>query len=286
MKIEQKQPVMQTALNKSFRPGRGSDRLVSAHIAGTNHFCDKAKAGFTLAEMLVVIVIIASLIGAAIPAINAIQSSYDSTGTLSMIEAALSSARATAISNRRYAGIRFQKAANPNATNVEDEPLKRNQYMILIMADEQMGTVKDEFRAVTGRKPAPLPENVGVMDMSNITNDASINTDTELTAETTFSIIFAPSGKLVLTDVLIRNKNGKTDNTSKDDVINTSAQIAAGYGMFVQDGAKERSRRKFRIYSRKDFKAYFTDKSPYSEYLSKLPVYRVNPHTGTIINKR
>ncbi|MCD4832011.1 MAG: prepilin-type N-terminal cleavage/methylation domain-containing protein [Anaerohalosphaeraceae bacterium] len=286
METEQKQFVES---EKTFRPdSRSSDRLVPAQGVGTDHFCVKQKGGFTLVEMLVVTVIVASLIGIAIPAINAVQRSYDSTGTLSMVESALSSARAMAISSRRYAGIRFQKAADANG--VENDPLNRDQYMIYIIHEDEktMGNDKDCFRAIEGKKPIKLPANIGIMDVNNISSDADISANNDMTAETSFSIVFSPSGKLVMTTAQMRNKDGKTTNGSNDTIFNTRDNISSNppVGMFVQDDSEELSRRELMIYSRKEFAKFYNSGTAYSSYLINLKTRRVNPYTGTIIDKK
>jgi hypothetical protein len=120
---------------------------------------------------------------------------------------------------------------------------------------------------------------------------------------TAFSIIFSPSGKLVLHDVTIRNKDGKTEGTqtstiSNDQVFNTYTKITHltdPYGMFVQDEdagnpqaeglERESSRNSFVIYDRKTFAGYFNNHNAYSEYLENLEIFYINAYTGTIIDK-
>jgi len=256
------------------------------------------QSAFSLIELLVVIVIVASLTGLAIPAIRMMQQSYKSTGTENMISAALSNARSIAMSRQRYAGVRFQKAYNPD---YPDDPLKQDQYMIFIIYEEpkKMGNETNAFRVVEAMKPVKLPENTGVMDMTNIGTDGAINDSKELTNATAFSIIFSPSGKLVAREVQTRNKDGKTDSTqtstlSRDQVFNTYTKITHStdpYGMFIQDDypsyglGQELSRKSFVIYDRKTFAGYFDNGDAYSQYLKNLkPVY-INIYTGTIIEK-
>lgn len=252
------------------------------------------QSAFSLIELLVVIVIVASLTGLAIPAIRMMQQSYNSTGTENMISAALSNARSIAMSRQRYAGVRFQKAYNPD---YPDDPLKQDQYMIFIMhhAGAMGNSIPTGYLAVPGYKPIKLPENIGVIDMTNIGTDGAINDPEELTNATAFSIIFSPSGKLVIRDLTIRNKDGVTSGTgSNDQVFNTLIKIkdpTNPTGMFVQDKdtvaglEKELSRKNFVIYERKTFAGYFDNGDAYSQYLKNLkPVY-INIYTGTIIEK-
>jgi prepilin-type N-terminal cleavage/methylation domain-containing protein len=256
------------------------------------------KNGFSLIEMLVVIGIIAVLVGLTIPAINALQKSYDSTGADSMISAALATARTLAISNHNYAGVRFQKAWKST-----DDPNKADQYMIFIIYTEpkKMGNLTDAFCAVEGYKPIKLPANIGVMDMklgdtANIVSDVNINESKELIDTTTFSIVFSPAGKLVINDVQTRNKDGKNynDNSSTDNVFNIAVNVNNGTAMFLQDDYpslpngwgldKEKSRNKFIIYDRQRFNT-LAPSQRYSKYLKDLQSIFVNPYTGQLIGK-
>jgi len=283
----------------------------------------KAKAkqsGLTLTEMTVVIATIVLLIGLGLPAVRALLASFESQSSAqSMISAALASARAIAAQNQRYAGIRFQK------TSQTQELLEAAQYMIFIAQDPDM--MAYGFRAVPGLKPIKLPDSVGVMDLtivtrrnpinptnslevrlddpSNADTDKLIDENRELTDTTTFSILFSPSGKLVIHGIRARNKDGYPDTTtntsiSNDDVFNKKAQVDAAVGMFYQDdyfGAgrspypdlglgPEQSRSSFVIYEKKKFVQAFRRHRAWSDYLAKLAqdtVY-INPYTGTIIS--
>ncbi len=191
------------------------------------------KNAFSLIELLVVIVIIATLVALAIPAINAMQKSFASTGAESMIGTALSTARTLAISNNQYAGVRFQKAGDPNA----NDTLKADQYMIFIIYDKKKTDLVDGFVAVEGYRPIKLPSNIGVMDMklgvgtADVNSNTDIDTNEELMDTTAFSIIFSPTGKLITRDVRIRNKDGIPDtearrlNPSSDDVFNKKGDV-------------------------------------------------------------
>jgi prepilin-type N-terminal cleavage/methylation domain-containing protein len=237
------------------------------------------KKGFSIIELLVVITIIASLVALAIPAINAMQKSFNSTGAEGMIGAALATARTLAISNQRYAGVRFQKAWKST-----DDAAKANQYMIFIIYDEDMSILSDEFRAVEGYKPVKLPENTGVMDMEEIVSDVNIDSNAKLLDATRFSIMFSPAGKLVIHDVQTRNKDGAADDSSNDDVINTQTNVNNGVGMFVQDSAHKQSRNKFVIYDRNKFNDVGSGER-YTRYLKNLSFVYVNAYTGELIKK-
>ena len=243
---------------------------------------NRTGAAFSIVEMLVVMGIIAILVAFAIPAINTMQKSYDSTGTESMIGSALATARTLAMSRGQYAGVRFQKAGDPN------NALKADQYMIFIVYEEprKMSNLTNAFRAIDGYKPIKLPENMGVMDMTDIGLDTDINDDTKLSNATTFSMIFSPAGKLVIHDVRTRNKDGVTDNSSKDDVFNTKNNVTAAppIGMFIQDSIHEPSRNRFVIYDREKFGRLDVNKR-YSGYLVNLKIAYVNAYTGELIGK-
>jgi len=279
--------------------------------------------GLTLTEMTVVIATIALLFAIGLPAVRVLFNSFESeSSATSMISAAIASARALAAKNQRYAGIRFQK------TNQAEESLEAAQYMIFIMQDPDM--MAYGFRAVQGLKPIKLPDSVGVSDLTIVTKRNSINPtnsvqvrlddpalsdqqrdnlideNRELADATTFSIIFSPSGKLVIHGIRVRNRDGYPDtaaNTlvSNDDVFNKKAQVDTGIGIFYQDdyfGAggssypdlglgPEQSRSSFVIYEKNKFMQAYRKQRAWSDYLAKLAgntIY-INPYTGTIISQ-
>jgi Tfp pilus assembly protein PilE len=276
----------------------------------------RKQFGLSLTEVLTSIVIVVLLAAMSMPAINALVNSTSSTGSSeAMISAALSNARAIAMKEQRYAGVRFQKVYNPDKPN----QLDWEQYMIFIIWEEpsKMGNLAYGFRAVKGIKPIKLPQNIGVMDFTIVIkndpvnpeeihiNDPAYNGDDlledpkNLSDIGTFSIIFSPTGNLVIHGVRVRNKDGLKNNNSSDDVFNTATNVKNGIGMFYQDDyfgpppppanqyvnlGPEPSRRQFYIYEQDKFKRAYEQGTPYSGYLTQLkPVY-INSYTGTIIS--
>jgi hypothetical protein len=205
--------------------------------------------GLTLIEMTLVLGTMVLLIGFAVPAVRSLTHSFQSEGAVkSMIDAALSSARAMAMSRQRYVGVRFQKlctSADPA------DPLKglvdAPQYMIFIMSEEpqKIGGLRNGFRAVDGLDPIKLPATVGVMDLnSGSWVGIAGQLDWALADATTFSIVFAPSGRLLVHNVRVRNRQGKyqpnnspaSGNVAHDDIFNSPENICLYHeGRFVQD---------------------------------------------------
>jgi len=278
--------------------------------------------GLTLIEMTVVIAAIVLLVSLALPAVRALVNSFEcQSSATSMISAALASARAIAAKNQRYAGIRFQKLSQ-----IRLGGLSAAQYMIFIVQDPDM--MAYGFRAVQGIQPIKLPDSIAVSDLTIVTERNSVNPtnstevrlgdsalsyqqkdnlideDHELTDTTTFSILFSPTGKLVIHGTRTRNKDGYPDtatNTSisNDDVFNKKAQVDAGTGMFYQDdyfGAggspypdfglgPEQSRSSFVVYEQKKFMQAYKKQRAWSDYLVRVAnqaIY-INPYTGSII---
>jgi type II secretory pathway pseudopilin PulG len=261
------------------------------------------QSGLTLPEMVVVIATIALLVGLGLPAIRALLDSFESqTGAKTLISTALASARAIAAKEQRYAGVRFQQDS------------AGNQYMIFIVHEEpaRMSNLTIGFRAVKGVKAIKLPENVGVVDLvynpdlltppgdGIVDNDIEINNVNVLTDTMTFSIIFSPSGKLVIHDVRVRNRdgiyqpdNGTTNKVSMDEIFNSPGNIDNyGVGMFIQDDypamglGAELSRNSFVIIYEKDkFEQSRKSGRAWSDYLAQVAPDRVyiNPYTGTMI---
>jgi hypothetical protein len=230
-------------------------------------------------------------------------------GAKTLISTALASARAIAAKEQHYAGVRFQQDS------------AGNQYMIFIVQDPAI--MAYGFRAVEGVKPIKLPDKVSVTDLTilvarNLRNpvnptevrldddknnlndaekDALIDEFREVTDITTFSIIFSPSGKLVVHGIRVRNRNGRTDDSSNDNIFNTKNNVDAGIGMFYQDDyfsaawpalslGPEPSRNSFVIIYEKDkFQQAFGKGRAWSDYLAQTVPHRIyiNPYTGTMI---
>jgi len=271
------------------------------------------QTGLTLTEMMVVIATISLLVALGLPAVRVFLESFESRGGgRSMISAALSSARAIAAKEQRYAGIRFQ------------QDLAGNQYMVFIVHDFEKTGLNPGFRAVEGLKPIKLPESLGVMDLMVRINHGTHWTDAEdlldepikvaylddtepqnfgpdrknrfITDTSSFSIVFSPSGKLIMRDVRVRNRdgiyqpnNGLSGKLSMDGIFNSPDNITNyGMGMFIQDDyaelglGAESSRNRFVIYDKIRFDKL--DAENRFNYLSSLELVYINPYTGMIIS--
>jgi hypothetical protein len=263
--------------------------------------------------MVAVIATIALLVTLGLPAVRMLLDSFESgSAGKSMISAALSCARAVAAREQRSAGIRFQ------------QDLAGNQYMVFIVHDFDKTGLSPGFRAVEGLKPIKLPENLGVMNLMVRTNHGTHWTAAEdpqdeplkvdylddtnplnlgpdrrnkyITDASSFSIVFSPSGKLIMRNVRVRDKdgiyqpdNGASGKVSMDDVFNSHSNITSyGVGLFVQDDyaelglGAESSRNRFIIYDKIEFDKL--DARRRFDYLNSLELVYINPYTGTIIS--
>lgn len=258
--------------------------------------------GFTLTEMTLVVATIVLLLGLGLPAVRMLIHSFESdSGTRSMINAALSNARAIAARDQRYAGVRFQQDSNGHS------------YMIFIEHDFEKTGLSPGFRVVEGMKPIKLPENSGVMDLMVRTNhgtspaaaaspleepllSAHLDDINYMRDASTFSIVFSPSGKLIVRTVRVRNKegifqpdNGVAGKISTDTIFNSPINITNhGVGMFIQDDyaelglGAEPSRNRFIIYDKNHFGKL--DARMRFEYLNNLALIYINPYTGSMIH--
>ena len=245
----------------------------------------RKQFGLSLTEVLTSIVIVVILASMSMPAINALVNSTSSTGSSeAMISAALSNARAIAMKEQRYAGVRFQMEGSQNTTGW---PFNADQYIIFIIHDKQNTDLANGFRAINGFKPIKLPDNVRVTDLTSaqLVDDTSIKNIDLFNDISTFSIVFSPTGNLVVHKVRVNRVS------DADDVFNIDTNVNNGIGMFYQDNypnlglpAEELSRRQFYIYEQDKFKRAYEQGTPYSGYLTQLkPVY-LNSYTGTIIS--
>jgi len=166
-------------------------------------------AGFTLVELLTVMAIIAVMALLVLPGFTRMISSNKEGAALNLIRAALVEAQVHAAQTQKYAGIRFQFDKNGWAGG--------RQYLVLI--EKSSGSTNaDEYNAAPNAKPTALPEGIGVIDYSMLmqypVNQSQIDdnnynlsdNDTNrygLLGSTTFSILFSPTGQLVVKNIYI-----------------------------------------------------------------------------------
>jgi type II secretory pathway pseudopilin PulG len=282
---------------------RGARNMRVRFMYGRTH----KTAGLTLIETTLVVATIALLVGLAVPAVRALVGSFQSEGgTRSVIHAALNSARTMAISRQRYVGVRFQKSC---VSDDPADPLKRllnaPQYMIFITHDDyrNMGNIGNGFRAIEGLEPIKLPDTMNVLDLAGIATDLNIDDPVELNNAVTFSIVFSPSGKLIVRDVRTRNRDGvnQPDNaagaakSSMDEVFNSDTNIIVyGRGMFIQDDYntlgldEEPSRMSFVICDRSTLRRTYENKRAWTDYLRGLSLRAlyVSPYAGDLISAK
>ncbi|MBN2512821.1 MAG: hypothetical protein JXB18_07780 [Sedimentisphaerales bacterium] len=242
--------------------------------------------------------IIAILLAVSIPAAKELSRSLEqSVGAGSMIDAALANARAIAIREQKYAGVRFQRDAQGNS------------YLIFIIHDPAATGFANGFRAVENKKPMPLPEAVGVISCrvqkyynddkttdvdlyvegknNPATADSLLNSDVRMNDASTFSIVFNASGKFVYHEVRARSSG------TYDKIFNTALEAAAGRAVFLQDESEtmaqngfqeETSVGSFIVYDRKELlKTAATNR--WSGLFSKLMIDSINAYTGELIKK-
>ncbi len=302
------------------------------------------QRGLTLPEMVIVIAAVAAFVGLAMPALRSFFSSLANAGPAKpMISAALATARAIAAKEQRYAGVRFQPGVNPADPM---NPLAASQYMVYIVQDPALGAWK--FRAVEGTEPIKLPAEIGVTDIVCVPGNQRNNThpvnpgiqfyvdeyarvqggdradellngkvlgvtwsdgDAVMRDITTFSVIFSPAGKLVVTGVRVLNRDGWPDTqdsfddngVSRDDIFNTAAQVQIHNALLPQDCywgvldtpdigpvdwglGPEPSRTSFVIYEKDKLKDAYGRQKGWTQCLCFLKRIYLNPYTGTMIN--
>ena len=264
----------------------------------------RLQKGFSLSELLTVVAVMALLIGISVPASKALMDSvHSSAGLRTMVASSLTTARAIAIQEQKYAGVRFQSDTDGN------------QYMIFIINDDSAaptmaqismdpditGTgLANGFRAIKGHEPIKLPGDGRLMDMTvrycgtrdtgnpdaedprgyvlgsdgDGTDDISVPVSLKYPIEymdaTTFSIVFSPAGKLVTHEVRVRNRHGRINSssyTSVDKTFNINTVVEADKALLYQDDYPDSADELGlgQEYSRKSF--VFFDNRRFNSYL-------------------
>lgn len=174
----------------------------------------RRQFGLTLTELLVTVAIAAVLMAVAVPAARRItETMRDSAGARALIGAALNNARAIAVREGTYAGVRFQQAADGNT------------YMVFIVYEySPTEGIADRFVALDGRKPVLLPEGTRLVDGK-------------------MSVVFGSSGRLIIHPVWIKRRG------PNDSFFNTLDEVNQKTAMFEQDAGKSDSVNSIRMYT-------------------------------------
>jgi prepilin-type N-terminal cleavage/methylation domain-containing protein len=189
----------------------------------------KRQSGFTLIEMLVVVSIVAVLAALVLPNTMGIVRSHRAAATKNLIKNALAQAKAHAAVTQKYAGVRFQFT--------KDDWQNNRQYLVLI--ENEPGSTYERYVAIRNAKAAALPVGMGVISQvasgsAGILDDLG---EDSVMGETTFSIIFSPTGQLVTKNVCLRPKDevDEDGNLIEDSIVNTSVNVDDGIGLLYRD---------------------------------------------------
>jgi prepilin-type N-terminal cleavage/methylation domain-containing protein len=271
---------------------------------------NRRKNGLTLTEMLVALAVVVIVGSVAVPVVLSLKDALrGAANTQTIVSTALQNARAIAMREGQYAGVRFQRDKDGN------------QYAIYIVHIPQGAGAADGmtvyYKAVEGRKPIRLPDDMAVADMVVGSTNSPVYTDrtfsdfnqtnvsenSSITDITSFSVIFDSSGKLVKVKCRMRNRHGKfrpndggAEGDSNDKMFNSEANVEAGIAEFIQDDyadlglGGELSRVQFKIFDAMKYKELGTSQKRF-EYLNDddddgLPYVYVNQYTGKLMGEQ
>ncbi len=214
----------------------------------------KTILAFTLTEMLVAMAIMVILMAVAIPAVKKLSASMEQSGGVkTLIEAALSNARAVAVREQKYAGVRFQQ-------------YEGRQYLMVVINDPNGTGYVNGFRVVDGRKPMVLPENTAIIS-DQFQTDPLLGVAANLKQAISASIIFTPTGSMTTHDVWFK------DNVQFGKTI-----------FLLNDGANFPSVNSFRVYDLKAF-AEIPSTKRWSYLSESSSSEHISPYTGELIKK-
>ncbi len=195
---------------------------------------------------MVVVAIIALVLAVGMPNLPGMLRSNKMSSAKNLVKTALAQAQSYAASHSKYAGIRFQKAANGKTylVLIEHDPVF--DYNTNPAGGGDIISTRNQYRyvAIPGAKPKALPDGVGVLDGNmyggggtgdTVLIDYDISVDNSVACienYQTFSIIFSPTGQLVTKQVSVYPRY---DNTLKtmvayfDDPVRPGNHIGSQY---------------------------------------------------------
>lgn len=155
---------------------------------------------FTLVELMVVMVVMVIVAGIALPTIATLVTSGAQEQAYNLLAAQLASARALAMLEATYAGVHVQPAAQ-QLVDAGDLP-EDTMYVAVVIYDRDEG----HFDVADGYDPKPLPGKTAFGEISDtfVADDGfdyrggAFDDDDEIDNFTTFTIVFAPDGSVVL----------------------------------------------------------------------------------------
>jgi len=270
----------------------------------------KQQYGFTLIEMLVVVAIVAAMAALVLPNTMGIIRSHRAAATKNLIKNALAQAKAHAAVTQKYAGVRFQFT--------KDKWQDNRQYLVLI--ENEPGLVPgaggipdhhshDRFVAIRNAKAAALPVGIGVISQTagqSVFGIPDNYSEFGVMGETTFSIIFSPTGQLVCKQVYLRPRDSVDDVVDVngdpiDTIVNLDNKVNEGVGLLYHDvyeiALPEWRREEFstlglyifdadKLMSIDGLNMGIDDKAVQrAEYIQSLEPILINIYTGTIIKE-
>lgn len=176
----------------------------------------------------------AVLLALVLPNTMGIIRSHRAAATKNLIKNALAQAQAHAAVTQKYAGVRFQFT--------KDDWQNNRQYLVLI--ENEPGIVlglsypsHDRFVAIRNAKAAALPVGMGVISQTASSVEIPDNlTQFSVMGETTFSIIFSPTGQLVTKYVCLQPKEEMDeDSILIDSIVNLDGNVDDGIGLLYCD---------------------------------------------------
>jgi Tfp pilus assembly major pilin PilA len=228
------------------------------------------RTGFSLFELAVSIAVIVIIIAIAVPAFTYMRNSYEYSCNLPAIDSLLSSARAIAAKEGKYAGVRFQLDKSGKQVAVLIVQTSNREFVPERLKESKAIC----FLPAEGSRAAMLGESIGVAKPS-VTSGSFDSNSTRCT------VLFLPQGKLCCSkDVLLLERD--LNDTTDDDALD---QILGPKGFLVPDENADTSLTGVVLYDRKKLKELQATPGTQDEvhYLSTLKQNFINVYSGVLI---